>query len=771
MTDQPHPAYPGFQGTVGRTFASSTPSWPPRTTPRQGSPNVVIILVDDLGFSDISCYGSEIPTPNIDALATSGLRYTNFHVTPLCSPTRAALLTGLNSHAAGMGMVANVDPGFPGYTCELPAHQPSMAEMFRANGYRTLMVGKWHLCKDTDLHEAGDRHSWPLQRGFDEYYGVMEALTNFHHPHRMYEGNSAVSVDQYPDGYYVTDDLTDRAITMMRGVKTANPSLPFFLYFAHLAVHAPLHAKPDAIARQRGRYAMGWDALRKERLARQIELGIMPPGTVLPPRNTELHEDVVAWDTLSADQKSVFARYMEVYAAMVESVDESVGRVRAALEELGELDNTVMLFMSDNGASREGRDSGTTAYFRDGGTGAAGSMPVTAADVANIDAIGGPTTWPHYPRGWAMACNTPFRLYKITTHRGGHNVPLLLSWPASPGAAGELARRQYTHVTDLMPTLSDMLGLTMLTERHGKPAEPIAGRSFAATRTDPAHPSQHTTQYYECIGHRGYYRDGWEVVTFHPNRTPFSQDRWELYHVEADLNQLHDLADAHPDMVTELVQAWEDDALANRVFPLDEGSLLNLLLRPPTDQVYSQPVTIHAGTPTLERVRSARLIGGRSFRMAVDWQFRSGDEGVLVAHGGQEAGYVLYVEDDSLFFAMNEFGRPIESPGIRLPETCASVVVHVHAPGKAQWDVTIDVDGTTMFQRDGYRQLAGFLPFEGIDVGIDRRSPVLWSLYERRGAFPFTGTLRSVTFTPGAFAPDAGPMMIEKAREFGLRME
>ncbi|MYI18728.1 MAG: sulfatase-like hydrolase/transferase, partial [Acidimicrobiia bacterium] len=354
--------YPGFEGRIGRVFSTSEPWWPQKPAAPAGAPNVVIVLADDLGYSDVGCYGSEIPTPAIDTLAAAGLRYSNFHVTPMCSPTRAALLTGLNPHLAGMGFVANADPGFPGYAGELPRNQPSLAEMMRANGYATLAVGKWHLCTPADLSDAGDRNSWPLQRGFDQYYGFLEALTNFHHPHRLYEGNSAVQTDEYPEGYYLTDDLTDRAVRMIREVRLSDPDKPFFLYYAHGAVHAPLHAPAADIARHRGRYDGGWDRLREERLARQIELGIVPPGTVLPPRNTEPGEDVREWDLLSANQRKVMARYMEVYAAMIESVDRSVAAIRNTLEDLGELDNTIFVFTSDNGASREGGEWGTPSY-------------------------------------------------------------------------------------------------------------------------------------------------------------------------------------------------------------------------------------------------------------------------------------------------------------------------------------------------------------------------------------------------------------------------
>jgi arylsulfatase A-like enzyme len=762
-------AYERFEGAVGRTFGSSTPWWPPRRTAREGAPNVVVVIADDVGFSDLGCYGSEIATPNLDAIAAGGVRYANFHVMPLCSPTRAALLTGRNSHAAGMGVVANADPGFPGYAGELPANQPSLAETFRANGYSTLAIGKWHLCRDSDMHEAADRDSWPLQRGFDQYYGFLEALTSQHHPHRLLEGNSAVHIDDYPEGYYLTDDLTDRAVRMIREVKTANPAKPFFLYFAHGAVHAPLHAKPEDIARQHGKYAIGWDELRERRLARQKELGIVAEDTVLPARNFEAGEDVAAWDSFSADDQRLFARYMEVYAAMVESIDQSVGRIRAVIEELGEWENTVFLFLSDNGASREGRNAGGASYFYKSPGTLPANREIRAYDRESLDVMGGPTTWPHYPRGWAMACNTPFRLYKVTSFRGGNQVPMVLSWPKGLKQRGEI-RRQYQHVTDVLPTLVDLLGLEPVTSRNGLPAHPLAGSSLVPTISDPAAPSTHGEQYTECAGHRAFYRDGWEVVTFREPLKPFRDEHWHLFDMENDPTQINDLAAERPELATELRDAWEQAAWANQVFPLDEGTRLNYLWRPPFDEPLSRPVTIRPGTPTLERLRALRLIANRSFRFVVDWRYEPVDEGILVAHGGQESGYVLYVEDGRLRFVMNAAGEMLALPDVTLEGPSREVTVDVIAPGNETWLVEISVDGAVA-STGTVAQMVGYLPFEGIDVGLDRRSPVSWDIYRRRRTFPFTGTINGVTYIPGATAIGAGDEAIARAIEIGMALD
>lgn len=763
-------SYRGFEGSVGRTFAASEPWWPERPAAPEDAPNVIVMLVDDLGFSDLGCYGSEIPTPHVDATAARGLRFANFHSTPMCSPTRAALMTGRNAHAAGVGFVAHIDPGFPGYASELPENQPTMAEVLRDNGYSTFMVGKWHLSKEQDMSEAGSRHSWPVQRGFDQYYGFLEALTNFHHPHRMYEGNTVVQTDEFPDDYYLTDDLTDRAVRMIRESKTANPAKPFFLYYSHGAVHAPLHAKAEDIAQHRGRYDGGWDELRAARFARQKELGIVPEDTVLPPRNSEAGEDVQPWDSLSEDEKALYPRYMEVYAAMVRSVDESLGRLRGVLAELGELDNTIIILTSDNGASREGKASGTTAYFRDGGSQTRDvDEAVIRESLERIDDIGGPTTWPHYPRGWAMACNTPFRLYKVSTVAGGHQVPLVVSWPKRLAARAEPVRWQYAHVTDVLPTLVDWIGLKPGTARHGRPADPLHGASLRPVIENPQALSQHRRQHYECMGNRAMYDDGWEVLTVHTALTPFSEDQWQLYHTAEDPTQARDLARSRPDQLERLVELWEQEAWDNQVFPLDEGSRVKYLYRPPGEEVYAEPLMIHRGTPTLERWRSSRLIAGRSFRIVPVWEPRPGDEGVLVAHGGQESGYLLYVEDDRVHFVHNNCGQ-VERMSAALNGS-TDVVIDVVAPGRALWNVSLEIGGVVQEKLEGLRQFAGFLPFNGIDVGKDARSPVDWDLAQRRGSFPFSGALQGVRYEPGAFAPDAPAYRLDEAREMGLALE
>lgn len=773
MTRTPAPAYNGFEGTLGRTFAGSHGWWPSRERPPADAPNVVIVLVDDLGYSDLSCYGSEIPTPNIDAVAEAGLQWTNFHVTPMCSPTRAALLTGVNPHRAGAGHVANSDPGFPGYAAELAEDVATLAEHFRASGYATFALGKWHLTKDADMSDAAPKASWPLQRGFDRYYGFLDAFTNMHQPHRLVEDNHVVQVDEFPEGYFLTDDLTDKALDMIAQAKASDPGRPFFCYLAEGAVHAPLHCKPEDLERHRGRYAAGWDAIRAARHERQLELGVIPPNTALAPRNIEPGDDVPAWDELSPKDQALYARYMEVFAAMVDNLDQNVGRLRAGLAELGQLENTIFLFMSDNGASREGEAMGTSAYLRSLVSKNVTSLEDPYVDRARIDLLGGPRTMPHYPRGWAMASNTPWRLYKINTHAGGHSVAFLMSWPANPTAVPVAEqRRQWAFVTDLAPTLFELCGVTPLAERNGTVLQPGSGVTMVPALADATADHPHTSQYFEMNGHRGYYEDGWEIVTRHEALTDFGDHEWELYDLRNDPSELVNLAATFPERVADMSAAWEQAARENQVYPLDEGSRVRYIIRPPYEDPYRQPVRIARRSHTLERYRSQLLIQWRSFTVDIELDFRPGDRGTLIAHGDQGGGYALVIDDnDELVFVQNAYGDMIEIPAGRIGTGTTHIRLEISAPGAWKWNVAVFVDGEERVRREGLTMLMAMAPFCGIDVGIDRGSPVSWERHLAHRTNRFTGRLTAATWTPGELAPDAGSNFVEILREIGMKYE
>ena len=769
MSDHVIPQPPDFGGVVRRTMAGSEPHWPDEPVAPADAPNIVFVLVDDVGFADIGCFGGEIRTPNLDRLAAEGVRFSNFHVNPMCSPTRASLLTGLNCHAAGMGHIAQDDPGFPGYRAEIGSNVATAAEVLRSNGYATMMVGKWHLCRDSSMSAAGPQHGWPVQRGFDRFYGMLEAFTNLHHPHRLMEDNHVVEVDQYPDGYFLTDDLTDKAIRMIRERQASRPDQPFFLYVAHPAAHAPLVAKAVDIDRYRDTYHVGWDEIRRRRHRRQIELGLIAPGTVLPPRNSEPGDEVQPWDELTETEQRLFARYMAVYAAMVDEIDQSMGRLRAALEESGQWDNTIVVFLSDNGASREGDATGTTSYYSH----LAGSPDTVALDAARLDEIGGPTTMSHYPRGWAMASNTPFRLYKRNTHAGGHQVPCIVSWPRGLAQHAGSIRPQYAHCIDVLPTVLQLAGLTAPSAMHGVELLPMQGVALTDVLHDADHPEVHPEQYYELEGHRGFYREGWEVVSNRKPRTKFGDHEWELYHLTEDPTETVDLATAQPGRVADLSQGWHDAAVANNVYPLDEGTGWRWTVRPPRDAVFAAPITIYPGTPTLERIRCGALVWQRNLTISIDVTFAVGDQGVLVANGDQGGGYSVEVRNGSIVFVHNNgHGTTQVIPLAAVTIGRHTVDLQIAAPGGGKWHVTPLVDDVPCLTEPFVVQMLWpIAPFCGIDVGIDRGGPVDWQRYLRHGPFPFSGNLHSVRYTPGELSPDATSRFTDMLREWGAKFE
>ncbi len=757
--------YSDFGGTVGRTTSESTAWWPPEPERGDKKPNIVVVLIDDLGFSDIGPFGAEIPTPNIDAIAERGYRLSNYHTTPVCSPARAALLTGVNPHRAGYGSVANSDPGFPGLRLELADDVLTLPEILRESGYATFAVGKWHLVRDADMSPGRSRKSWPLQRGFDSYYGSLEGLNSFFHPNQLIADNSVVDVDEYPEGYYVTDDLTDRAVGQIKALRAHDADKPFFLYFAHIAMHGPHQVKPDDLERHRGRYADGWDEVRRRRFAKQVADGLFDPGTPIRERNTEPGYDAPPWDDLSDDEKSRYQRYQEVYAALVDSVDQSVGRILDVLTDLGELDDTIIVFTSDNGGTAEGGAEGTRSYFSRFVHGPV--PPDWEYDVPHDEElIGSAELGVHYPRGWGQASNTPFRFYKGQTFAGGVRVPFVLSWPngLARDAADDGVRRQFAYVTDLAPTLLDLAGVATPGTRHGVAAAQRDGVSVVEVLRDRDAASPRSEQYAEFGGHRGFYRDGWKLLSLHDG-LPSHVDRpaWELYNVITDPAETTDVAAEHPDVVAELAAAWDEAAWRNTVFPLFDSVDDQVRRRPAETQRFASPVRILRGTPTLERYRSSRLIAYRDFDVEVelrDWDAH--DEGVLVAHGDVQGGYLLVVEDGVLTFTYNAYGRVHRVSG-PLPRDASTVTLRARASEDARWDFTVSVTtdaGTSGVGTSGAAetviaelprvvQLVGMAPWTGISVGLDARGPVDAELRSRRGVFRAPEALVAVTYTPG----------------------
>lgn len=751
--------YEDFPGVAAEVSSRSTPAWRATVRARRGAPNVILMLVDDMGFSDIAPFGGEIETPILDDLSRVGYRMTNYRTAPMCSPARAALLTGLNPHRAGFSFVAHADPGYPGGTLQIADDVPTIAESFRAGGYATFLVGKWHLSKESLMNDAADKSSWPLQRGFDRYFGSMDGFTTLYQPHRLVSDNSPLVIDEFPDDYFLTDDLTDRALGMIKALRASDPDKPFFLYFAHQAVHAPLQAKPQDMAKYRGVYDRGWDHVRDERFRRQIAQGLFPEGTRPGPRNDAPGAEVTPWDELMDEQQRLFARYMEAYAAMVDNIDQNLGRLIGHLKRMGEYENTIIAFTSDNGATGEGGGDGTRSYFSQFGFEA--DLPERwQRDVPrDPELIGGPRVLAHYPRGWAYVSNTPFRYYKRDTFEGGVHAPLLVSWPAGlpRDASDDGIRDQFTYVSDLGLTLLELAGVRHLRERGGRSAKGLDGIPCAEVFRDRRKVSKRVTQYSEMVGNRALFEDRWKIVTRHRPGTRFTDDEWELYDIVADPTETTDLASRHPEILRELAERWNREAWHNTVFPLDDdGSTYTF--RPSTELAFEEPVTLFPGTPTLERYRSGKLIQLRDVEIIVRFALDTTDGGVLVSHGDQGGGYILAVESGELRFGYNQYGE-MHRVAIPVGSGPHVVVVRFTALPDLVWDIEILIDGEPCARLQDLLQLVGMCPFTGISVGVDRGSPVDWELFERRRSFPFTGRDLEVRYVPGNRAPYNGEMI------------
>lgn len=743
--------YDGFGGVVSPRADESVPWWPTPHGAPAGAPNVVVVLVDDMGFSDVSPFGGEIDTPAVQALAEAGYRFSGFHATPLCSPSRAALLTGANPHRAGYGYVVHADPGFPGFRMLLPDDLPTLAESFHAGGYATFMVGKWHLTRESLMHDGADRSSWPVQRGFDHYFGCMDGFTTLYHPHRLVRDNTVVT-EQFADDAYLTDRLTDEALGMIDAHRASNPSAPFFLYFAHHAVHGPVQAKPADIEKYRGRYDRGWDVIREERFARQVHAGLFPDTAQVSPSDPADTMGVPAWNDLDDDRKALFARHMEVYAAAVDAVDQSLARLVAHLKDIGEYDNTIIVFASDNGGTGEGGIDGTRSYFSRF-VDLAGLPADWVADVPRpLDELGGPRVHGHYPRGWAHVSNTPFRLYKGSVYEGGVHTPLIVSWPQGmPRAADDDGiRRRFAYITDIAPTLLELAGVPRPDRLRGVEVAPADGVSLASLlRTPDRRPdADHHDQYLAHMSQRAFFAGRFKAVAPDLPDTGDDPATWQLYDIAADPAEVVDIAAAHPDVVADLAERWRKAAWHNTVFPLATHTMLST--RPATERALAQPVTLRPGTPTLERWRSARLTRLRSF--TVDAAVSGGvADGVLFSHGDQGGGYVVYAEDGDLCLSYNAYGD-MHRVHATAPTSATRVVARFDALPDVAWRIRVDVDGTTLLQIPHVPMLVGMSPFTGISVGFDGGGPVDWALHTRHGTFPYTGTLHAVTYTPGPHA-------------------
>jgi arylsulfatase A-like enzyme len=729
-----------FAGVIGRYRNESTPWWPEPVRIPDGAPNVLVVLLDDVGFAQLGCFGSDIHTPTFDRLAANGLRYTNFHTTALCSPTRACVLTGRNHHRVGMGRITDLATGFPGYHARIGKEHGFLSEMLVPHGYAAYAVGKWHLTPDDERHLGASRARWPLGRGFERFYGFFGGETHQFAPALVSDNHRVGPPRTWEDGYHLSEDIGDGAMEFVADLHAAEPDKPFFLYLCTGACHSPHHAPPDWIERYRGHFDAGWDSWREATFARQQDLGLLPEGTELSPRP----EWVPAWDSLPPDEQRVAARFMECFAAFLSHADHQVGRVLAFLDEIGRLDNTLVFALSDNGASSEGGKHGSINDARPWNL---AGRPVEEA-VARIDELGGPRVHNNYPWGWTIAGNTPFKRWKREVHEGGIADPLIVSWPARIRARGEI-RRQYVHAIDLAPTVLDVLGIDAPAEIDGVRQTSLDGVPVTTTFDDPDAPSPRTLQYYEMLGCRALYHDGWKAVVYHalldPSLASTDDDAWELYHVEADVSECHDLAAEHPDKLRELVGLWWSEAEKNDVLPLDNA---------PFDAIFGEERPGHDGRsryvyypfagPVTEE--AAVNVRNRSHRILAEVDIpESGAEGILLAQGSILGGYVLFVRDGRLHYVHNFVG--VEEH--RLTSSAEL------APGshtlEFRFDKTADHQGGGSLLVDGETVASGDIPRftptrfsitdAGLCCGYHFGMPVV---DDYRAPFRFTGHLHRV---------------------------
>jgi arylsulfatase len=564
-----------FEGRIGRYHWESEAWWPPEPRPPEGAPNVLLVVLDDVGFAQLGCFGSDIETPTLDRLAAGGLRYTSFHTTALCSPTRACVLTGRNHHTVGMGRIIDLATGFPGYDARIPPSCAMLPALLTPQGYAAYAVGKWHLTPEDEIHLGARRDRWPLGKGFERWYGFFPGETHQFVPDLFHDNHHVDPSGTYEDGYHLTADLVDRALGMVEDLRNVDVDKPWLVYLATGACHSPHQTPPGWIERYRGRFDEGWDAWRDATLVRQKAMGIVPGHTELSPRP----EWVPAWADLSDQERRVYARYMEAFAAYLSHTDHELGRLVDRLATMGELDDTITIVLSDNGASSEGGPTGSLNDVR-----VWNALPRTVEEAdERLEEIGGPRIHNNYPWGWTVAGNTPFRRWKRETHEGGVADPLVVHWPNGIAARGEL-RHQYVHAIDLLPTLLDVVGIEAPATVRGVAQRPIDGVSLASTFSDADAAECHTVQHYEMLGCRALYDDGWKAVTYQEIQSddpPLDQATWELYDLRADPAECHDLAAAEPERLARMVDRWWEEAERHQVLPLDN--------RPFSELVFNRP--------------------------------------------------------------------------------------------------------------------------------------------------------------------------------------
>lgn len=725
-----------FNGVIKLDIRDSKSDWTPYEQPKapEGAPNVLIVLFDDTGMAAWSPYGGKINMPTLQKLADNGLTYTQWHTTALCSPTRSTFLTGRNHHLNGCACITEASDGFPGAQGRLPAECATIAQVLQDNGWSTYWLGKDHNVPEEDISSGASRKEWPMQKGFDRFYGFFGGETNNWYPD-LIEDNRFIDQPYLPEeGYHLSKDLADKAIGMIRDQKASNPSKPWFMWFCPGANHAPHHAPKEYIDKYKGVFDEGYESYREWVLARMIEKGILPGDTQLTPINP-LPADVLPegdavrpWDTLNDEEKKLFSRMAEVYAGFSEYTDVQVGRIIAYLEETGQLDNTIVFFCADNGASGEGSPNGSVnenKFFN-------GYPDSLEENLKYLETLGGPETYNHYPTGWAVAFSTPFQMFKrYSQFSGGTCDPLVISWPKGIKARGEV-RHQYHHSTDIVPTILDVCGLKMPNVYRGVEQFPLSGISMRYSfEAMPDAPTKKKRQYYTMLGTRGIWEDGWKASAIHAPLTGkghFDQDVWELYHVDTDRAESRNLAKEHPEKLEALIKVWFEEAEKNMVLPLDDRGPVELvsIQRPVSEPSRTNYVYYPDTAPVPEGV--AVNTRGRSYKILADIEITEASaSGVIFAHGSRFGGHTLFIKDKKLYYVYNFLGIRPEQQLVSEPLSPGKYVLGMEfiKEGKGQYNETIGtaklyVNDQVVAEREIRTQPGKFtLAGDGLCVGRD----------------------------------------------------
>lgn len=728
-----------FHGKIGRYVGDSEPWFPVPAHPGEDAPNVILILLDDTGFAQMGCFGSDIDTPNLDALAANGLQFTNFHVTPLCSPTRAALLTGRSNHAVGMRSISNFVTGFPNQLGHISNHAATVGEVLSHEGYATFAVGKWHLAPMEQASAAGPFDQWPLARGFHRFYGFMDGETDQFHPELTCDNHPVHPPKSAEEGYHLSEDIIDNALKIISDYKGIRPDRPFMGYVAFGATHAPHQAPAEYMQKYRGKYDEGWDVAREKWFAKQLATGVVPEGTVLAPHNP----GVKPWDELSDNERRLACRMQEAFAAFLDHTDKQIGRLVEGLRRLGQLDNTVLVVHADNGASQEGGPFGVMhemKFFN-------GIIEMPDEAIKNIDSIGGPHSHCNYPWGWAQCGNTPYRWYKQNTHEGGVHVPMIMHWPAGvPQSEKGTKRDQFVHVSDIVATVYDIIGITPPEVLKGYEQMPVTGKSFKGVISDAKAPAANTVQYFENAGSLAIVAHEWKAVLKHTMGQPYDGEKWELYNLGKDRSECNDLADTMPEKLDEMIGLWWQEAEKNGVLPLDDrgvqlfGARFRKNSPHPEDRryVYRPPMSVLPG-------QASAGLGGRKVGLAATVNYAEGDEGVIYKNGNRNSGFSMFVQNGRFVVDYNAFGdhTVVESP--QIPAGLVVLGVRLERGDNRTGRVTLLFDGTDVATAElplYMTMMSSVGPSIGFDHGV--------TVSERyQSPFAYTGDLREVVIEAG----------------------